>query len=287
MQVSFKSAIQYLHFKQIYKDYLLKIDQISDSNVTKKLTIYSKTKALPILSYKGSPLDTLNQLLPIHIEEFVNIFRLRDMDHELCAFNTHSWFYSGDNIKSLEEFDHEYKYARRNNSDLRPFFPLRGAVKTKQMSYHAQNWFLQMNIWQKYIRLVSDLAFVNASCDKSSITLIQYRQLSCTCYDLPHITINSFFRWIFFYFLIIECPKGILLKFLVDDFERVNESSFKLKFIRRLHPEYVTELLIDDPNYNISLKKIGERSFTIFVTTEDSPPDILLWHFILNEISLI
>ena len=77
------------------------------------------------------------------------------MDHELCTFNTHSWFYSGDNIKSLEEFDQEYKYARRNNSDLRSFFPLRGAVKTKQLSYCAQNWFLQMNIWEKYIRSVS------------------------------------------------------------------------------------------------------------------------------------
>ena len=53
------------------------------------------------------------------------------MDHELCVFNTHSWFYSGDNIKSLEEFDQEYKYARRNNSDLRSFFPLCGAVKNK------------------------------------------------------------------------------------------------------------------------------------------------------------
>ena len=42
------------------------------------------------------------------------------------------------------------------------------------------------------IRLVSDLAFVYASCDKSSITLIQYRQLSGMCCDLPHVTINSF-----------------------------------------------------------------------------------------------
>ena len=131
LQVSFESAAQYLHFKQIYKDDLLKIDHISDTNVTKKLTIHSKTKALPILSYKGSPLDTLNQLLPIRIEEFVNFFQLRDMDHELCAFNTHNWFYSGDNIKYLEEFDQEYKYARCNNSDLRSYFPFTRSRKNK------------------------------------------------------------------------------------------------------------------------------------------------------------
>ena len=59
---------------QIHKDDLLKMDHISDSDAMKKLTIYSKTKSLPILSNKGDPLDTLSQLLPIHIDDFVNFF---------------------------------------------------------------------------------------------------------------------------------------------------------------------------------------------------------------------
>ena len=66
----------------------------------KKIIIRKRIKTLPLLSYKNDEMlnmKTLNKMLEIHIESFVNFFRLQGLDSEdLENHNTTIWIVSDD-----------------------------------------------------------------------------------------------------------------------------------------------------------------------------------------------
>ena len=147
-------------------------------------------------------------MLEIHIKTFRNFCKLRGLDSDNLEFqDTTVWLVSEDPNNTYQDFKMKYKHLKNTSKDYISLLPLKAAIKMKNLTECSKQWYLNppffkrspnnLMAWNKYLKAISHLHLIGATCEPSSKTFFHNRNMHAVHSQHHFQSIDEFFDYLF------------------------------------------------------------------------------------------